>query len=53
MALPHALERQRRLGIPDDIVAATFADLGAKLTELLEAEPLWTGAVCCRARTGQ
>ncbi|MBK3545484.1 acyltransferase domain-containing protein [Streptomyces sp. MBT60] len=32
LALPHALERQRRLGIPDDIVAATFADLGAKLT---------------------
>ncbi|MEG9551522.1 acyltransferase domain-containing protein [Streptomyces baarnensis] len=32
LALPHALERQRRLGIPDEVVAATFADLGAKLT---------------------
>ncbi|MFE7142659.1 acyltransferase domain-containing protein [Streptomyces sp. NPDC057644] len=32
LALPQALERQRRLGIPDDVVAATFADLGAKLT---------------------
>ncbi|WP_175420733.1 acyltransferase domain-containing protein [Streptomyces griseus] len=32
LALPAALERQRRLGIPDDIVAATFADVGAKMT---------------------
>ncbi|MFD4025986.1 acyltransferase domain-containing protein [Streptomyces sp. NPDC058576] len=32
LALPQALDRQRRLGIPDDVVAATFADLGAKLT---------------------
>lgn len=32
LALPLALERQRRIGIPDDVVAATFADLGAKLT---------------------
>ncbi|MFD5204200.1 acyltransferase domain-containing protein [Streptomyces sp. NPDC058375] len=32
LALPQALERQRRLAIPDDVVAATFADLGAKLT---------------------
>ncbi|MFD8163435.1 acyltransferase domain-containing protein [Streptomyces malaysiensis] len=32
LALPSALERQRRLGVPDDIVAATFADLGAKMT---------------------
>ncbi|MFD0555163.1 acyltransferase domain-containing protein [Streptomyces rectiviolaceus] len=31
LALPLALERQRRLGIPDDIVAATFADVGAKM----------------------
>ncbi|MFI1224723.1 MULTISPECIES: acyltransferase domain-containing protein [unclassified Streptomyces] len=32
LALPAALERQRLLGVGDDIVAATFADLGAKLT---------------------
>ncbi|WP_239476139.1 acyltransferase domain-containing protein [Streptomyces sp. CS090A] len=31
LALPAAMERQRLLGIPDDVVAATFADLGAKL----------------------
>ncbi len=31
LALPAALTRQRALGIPDDVVAATFADLGAKL----------------------
>ncbi|NYS17475.1 DUF5596 domain-containing protein [Streptomyces sp. SJ1-7] len=29
--LPAALTRQTALGIPDDVVAATFADLGAKL----------------------
>ncbi|MFJ6728183.1 acyltransferase domain-containing protein [Streptomyces sp. NPDC091281] len=32
LALPLALERQHRLGVPDDVVGATFADLGAKLT---------------------
>ncbi|ASQ99823.1 acyltransferase domain-containing protein [Streptomyces sp. 11-1-2] len=32
LALPSALEQQRRLGVPDDIVAATFADVGAKMT---------------------
>ncbi|MFC9181012.1 acyltransferase domain-containing protein [Streptomyces globisporus] len=32
LALPLALERQRQLGIPDDVIAATFADVGAKLT---------------------
>ncbi|EGX57688.1 hypothetical protein SZN_21581 [Streptomyces zinciresistens K42] len=31
LALPSALERQRRLGIPAEVVAATFADVGAKL----------------------
>lgn len=31
LALPHALERQYRLGVPSDVVAATFADVGAKL----------------------
>ncbi|MFF1920606.1 acyltransferase domain-containing protein [Streptomyces sp. NPDC058221] len=30
LALPRALERQRRIGVPDDVVAATFADVGAK-----------------------
>lgn len=32
LALPLALERQRQWGIPADVVRATFADLGAKLT---------------------
>ncbi|MFE4634488.1 acyltransferase domain-containing protein [Streptomyces sp. NPDC056773] len=32
LALPLALEHQRRLGIPAEVVRATFADLGAKLT---------------------
>ncbi|RFU83686.1 hypothetical protein DY218_26480 [Streptomyces triticagri] len=30
LALPTALERQRRLGVPETVVAATFADVGAK-----------------------
>jgi hypothetical protein len=32
LALPRAHEEQRRLGIPDAVIAATFADVGAKLT---------------------
>ncbi|RII15959.1 hypothetical protein DSC45_17090 [Streptomyces sp. YIM 130001] len=32
LALPTALAGQRRLGVPDHTVAATFADLGAKMT---------------------
>ncbi|MFI5855343.1 acyltransferase domain-containing protein [Streptomyces parvulus] len=32
LALPAALERQRRHGIPGDVVEATFADVGGKMT---------------------
>ncbi|MEK8169575.1 acyltransferase domain-containing protein [Streptomyces sp. M19] len=32
LALPSALARQRRRGIPDSVIAATFADVGAKMT---------------------
>ncbi|WP_419992536.1 acyltransferase domain-containing protein [Streptomyces boninensis] len=31
LALPQALERQRRHDVPPDVIRATFADLGAKL----------------------
>ncbi|MEV1045689.1 acyltransferase domain-containing protein [Streptomyces sp. NPDC049916] len=37
LALPAALERQRRLGVPPEVVAATFADVGAKLVTYRKA----------------